>query len=99
VSATLTPDGETVTFAVSDTGIGIELEDQAVIFEAFTQIDHELQKRVKGTGLGLSLCQKLAELLRGQITVESQPGRGSTFRLSLPRQYHHPAPQPERATR
>ena len=97
VSATLSPDGETVTFAVRDTGIGIKLEDQAVIFEAFTQIEHNLQRRVKGSGLGLSLSQKLAELLQGELTVESQPGQGSTFRLSLPRRYHHPAPQPETA--
>jgi signal transduction histidine kinase len=97
VSASLSPDGETVTFAVRDTGIGIRLEDQAVIFEAFTQIEHGLQKRVKGSGLGLALSQKLAELLQGELTVESQPGQGSTFQLSLPRRYHRPAPQPERA--
>jgi signal transduction histidine kinase len=88
VSASLSPDGETVTFAVRDTGIGIKREDQAVIFEAFTQIEHGLQKRVKGSGLGLALSQKLAELLQGELTVESQPGQGSTFRLSLPRRYH-----------
>ena len=97
VSATLSPDGETVTFAVRDTGIGIKPEDQAVIFEAFTQIEHGLQKRVKGSGLGLALSQKLAELLQGDLTVESQPGQGSTFRLSLPRRYHHSVPPPERA--
>jgi signal transduction histidine kinase len=97
VSASLSPDGETVTFAVRDTGIGIKHEDQAVIFEAFTQLEHGLQKRVKGSGLGLALSQKLAELLQGELTVESQPGQGSTFQLSLPRRYHRSASPAERA--
>jgi signal transduction histidine kinase len=76
-------DGRAV-FAVSDTGIGIPPEHQQHIFQEFAQVDNPLQRRVKGTGLGLPLSRKLAELLGGTLTVESQPGVGSTFFLSLP---------------
>lgn len=73
-----------ITFAVADTGIGIALEDQERIFEEFTQIDGELQKAAKGTGLGLPLTRKLAELMKGEVWVESEVGRGSTFYLAIP---------------
>lgn len=75
---------DTITFAVTDTGIGISPENLQLIFEEFSQIEHPLQRRSKGTGLGLPLCRKLAELLGGRIEVESQPGVGSTFSLVLP---------------
>jgi signal transduction histidine kinase/CheY-like chemotaxis protein len=83
VSAVRGPDGR-VEFSVSDTGIGIALEDQARIFEEFAQLDNPIQKRVKGTGLGLSLSRRLAEILSGTLTVKSAPGAGSTFTLSIP---------------
>jgi signal transduction histidine kinase len=73
-----------ITFAVADTGIGIAPEDQERIFEEFTQIDGELQKAAKGTGLGLPLTRKLAELMKGEVWVESEVGRGSTFYLTIP---------------
>ena len=94
VSATLTPAGDAVVFAVADTGIGIAPDDQATIFEEFTQLDHPLQQRVRGTGLGLPLCKKLAELLGGSVAVHSVPGAGSTFSTMIPLQYRetHPAP-------
>jgi signal transduction histidine kinase/CheY-like chemotaxis protein len=76
--------GHTVTFSVSDTGIGIALADQDRIFEDFIQIESSLQKQVKGTGLGLPLSHKLAELLGGSISVRSKPGQGSTFTVSIP---------------
>jgi signal transduction histidine kinase/DNA-binding response OmpR family regulator len=74
----------TVTFSVSDTGIGIAIADQERIFEDFVQIESSLQKQVKGTGLGLPLSRKLTELLGGIISVKSQPGQGSTFTVSIP---------------
>jgi signal transduction histidine kinase/CheY-like chemotaxis protein len=77
--------GDTVSFAVTDTGMGIAPEDQQRIFEEFVQVDNPLQGRVKGTGLGLSLSRALADLLGGTLTVASSPGRGSTFTLTVPR--------------
>lgn len=74
-----------VTFAVSDTGIGISPDNLQLIFEEFSQIEHPLQRQVKGTGLGLPLCRKLATLLGGRVDVESVSGKGSTFLLQLPR--------------
>lgn len=73
-----------ITFVVSDTGIGIALEDQAFIFEEFSQVEGRLQSGTKGTGLGLPLSRRLAELLGGELWVQSEPGKGSTFFLSLP---------------
>jgi signal transduction histidine kinase/CheY-like chemotaxis protein len=87
VSAQLNRDTQTITFAVADTGIGIALEDQARIFEEFTQIENPIQHKVKGTGLGLPLCRKLAGLLGGQIDLISQVGVGSTFSLTIPLYY------------
>ncbi|MET0266998.1 MAG: sensor histidine kinase [Duganella sp.] len=78
-----------VTFAVSDTGIGISADNLQLIFEEFSQIEHPLQRVAKGTGLGLPLCRKLATLLGGSVEVESESGAGSTFFLHLPR---NPAP-------
>jgi signal transduction histidine kinase len=86
VSSTLA-DGDTVVFAVSDTGIGIGPDDQQRIFQEFEQVDHVLQQRVTGTGLGLPLSRKLATLLGGGIELHSTVGVGSRFELSLPRVY------------
>jgi signal transduction histidine kinase/DNA-binding response OmpR family regulator len=88
VTANLTPEQDAVTFAVTDTGVGIAPEDQETIFAEFTQLDNPLQKRVKGTGLGLPLCRKLAALLGGQVAVESAVGVGSTFTATIPLRYH-----------
>jgi signal transduction histidine kinase/CheY-like chemotaxis protein len=74
----------TVTFSVTDTGIGIAPEDQEKIFEEFTQVQGPHQRKVKGTGLGLPLCRKLATLLGGTVGVTSEPGVGSTFFATLP---------------
>lgn len=85
--ATAEAETDTVSFHVRDTGIGMAPADLEVIFQEFGQITHRLQGRVKGTGLGLPLAKKLAELLGGRIAVESAPGQGSTFTLTLPRRY------------
>jgi signal transduction histidine kinase len=79
--------GEMVVFSVTDTGIGIAAEDVPRIFEEFGQVENPLQRRSKGTGLGLSLARKLAELLGGSVSVESNPGVGSTFSVAVPRVY------------
>jgi signal transduction histidine kinase/DNA-binding response OmpR family regulator len=76
-----------IAFTVTDTGIGIAPDDQARIFEEFTQLEHRLQVHVRGTGLGLPLSRRLAELLGGSLWVSSEPGVGSTFTLELPRRY------------
>jgi signal transduction histidine kinase/CheY-like chemotaxis protein len=84
VRVTAVQTDQTVTLSVSDTGLGLTLDDQERIFEDFVQIESPLQKQVKGTGLGLPLARKLAELLGGSLSVHSQPGKGSTFAVSLP---------------
>ncbi|HEY5211221.1 MAG TPA: ATP-binding protein [Stellaceae bacterium] len=73
-----------VSFAVSDTGIGIAVGDIDRIFEEFSQIKSRLQDRVKGTGLGLPLSRSLAALIGGTVGVESVPGDGSVFTLTIP---------------
>jgi len=70
--------------SVHDTGVGIKTEDQAKLFQAFTQMANTGARSYEGTGLGLHLSQKLAELLGGQISFESQHGKGSTFTLKVP---------------
>jgi two-component system sensor histidine kinase/response regulator len=73
-----------VHFLVRDSGIGIAPEYQTRIFEGFTQADGSMTRRYGGSGLGLALSKNLAELMRGTLWVESEPGKGSTFHLRLP---------------
>lgn len=76
-----------LTFEVRDTGIGIAAQDQRRIFGEFEQVPGQFQLKNKGSGLGLTLSQRLARLLRGEITLESAPGVGSTFRVCIPVDY------------
>ncbi|NWG32860.1 MAG: PAS domain S-box protein [Chloroflexi bacterium] len=73
-----------LTFAVWDTGIGIREEDLPRLFKPFTQLDSDLARKAGGTGLGLALVAKLAAMHGGSVGVESQPGTGSRFTISLP---------------
>jgi signal transduction histidine kinase/ActR/RegA family two-component response regulator len=76
--------GDHVVFEVADSGIGIAAEHHELIFHEFAQVDGHTQPRMRGSGLGLPLSRRLAELLGGTLTVTSELGVGSTFRLELP---------------
>src|SRR5574340_279373 len=78
-------DGDSVSlnFSVRDTGIGIPAERQAAIFERFTQADQSVPRKYGGTGLGLAISSQMVELMGGKITLESEPGAGSTFSFSV----------------
>lgn len=78
------PQGPMLQINVVDTGIGISHEAQGGLFQPFTQADVSTSRKYGGTGLGLTICKRLAELLGGDITVESEPGKGSTFTFTLP---------------
>ncbi|MFO7890292.1 MAG: response regulator [bacterium] len=69
---------------VKDTGIGIKPEKKGLIFESFTQVDASITRRFGGTGLGLSLCKQMVDLLNGEIWLESEVDKGSTFSFSIP---------------
>jgi signal transduction histidine kinase/CheY-like chemotaxis protein/putative methionine-R-sulfoxide reductase with GAF domain len=76
--------GETVVFQVTDTGIGMTPEQLARLFEAFSQADAATTRKYGGTGLGLALSRRLCRMMGGDVTVESEAGRGSTFTIRLP---------------
>jgi len=78
------PDDNTVRISVSDTGPGISKTGQERIFEKFRQLDGSITRTTDGTGLGLAICKQLADLLAGEISLESEPGKGSVFSLDIP---------------
>jgi adenylate cyclase len=73
-----------IELAVADSGIGMTPEQQAKIFEEFTQADSSMAQRFGGTGLGLAITRKLARMMGGDVTVASEPGKGSVFTVRLP---------------
>jgi signal transduction histidine kinase len=79
---------EWITFCVSDTGIGMALEDQGKLFQPFTQVDPSSTRRFGGAGLGLALSQRFCEMMGGKISVESELGRGAVFTMRLPVELH-----------
>ncbi|GAP99332.1 response regulator receiver signal transduction histidine kinase [Leptolyngbya sp. NIES-2104] len=78
------PEGR-IMIAVQDTGMGIDLKDQENIFQEFWQIHQGSTRKNQGTGLGLAIVRALVELMQGSITIDSQVGQGTTFRIELPR--------------
>ncbi len=84
LAAEVDPETGELAISVKDTGIGIPVDDQGKVFEAFHQVDNATTREFSGTGLGLSICNSLAVALGGHMEVESAVDRGSTFRLVLP---------------
>ncbi|MDR0567730.1 MAG: response regulator [Spirochaetaceae bacterium] len=92
----------TLRIQVSDTGIGITPEQQSRLFESFVQAESSTSRKFGGTGLGLVICKRIVAMMRGSIRLESAPGRGSTFEVTVevkrgtpPQEKHNPQEEPE----
>jgi CheY-like chemotaxis protein len=83
-----------IEFAVADTGIGLDPEQQARLFQSFSQADPSTSRKYGGTGLGLVISRRFAQMMGGDISVESELGRGSVFTVRLPREASEPVGEP-----
>jgi signal transduction histidine kinase len=90
VRVTVETRGDRMLFEIADTGIGISEDAQKFVFEEFRQEDGSATRRYGGSGLGLAIARRLAQLLGGEITMSSERGKGSTFRVELPQILERP---------
>ncbi|MEL1255028.1 ATP-binding protein [Flavobacterium sp. DGU38] len=84
ISAYVAEDNDFFAITIEDSGIGIEKENQKLVFEEFAQANENIEKKYGGTGLGLAICQKIISILGGKLNLESTFGEGSTFKIKLP---------------
>ncbi|MBA7544315.1 Alkaline phosphatase synthesis sensor protein PhoR [subsurface metagenome] len=84
IEVQLFPKGSKIVISVRDQGVGIRKEDQDKIFSRFYRAGEELTQTVKGSGIGLTIVKQIVEAHKGEITVESSPGKGSIFNVKLP---------------
>jgi signal transduction histidine kinase/DNA-binding response OmpR family regulator len=84
IQAQITNDQHFFAISIEDTGIGIEKENQQLVFEEFAQANENIEKKYGGNGLGLSICQKIIAILGGELQLESSFGKGSIFKIKLP---------------
>jgi signal transduction histidine kinase/CheY-like chemotaxis protein len=90
--------GDWVQFRVSDTGIGITAKQKENLFHEFSQADASIARKYGGTGLGLAITYRFVQLMKGRISVESEPGKGATFTVQLPAQVIAETPESARST-